>query len=184
MGRKLPRFLGENEPELLLEAATRPRDRLLVLTLLALGLRVSELTKLEVSDLDFQRKTLFVRSGKGDKDRCLPLPKILLGPLRGWVGKRQSGQVFPSPRGGRLTTRAVQLLLKRLAQKAKLPGWDRPRRVNPHKLRHSFATRTLEAGASIYDVKELLGHESIATTQVYLHSTAARLQEVVDRVYE
>ena len=185
MGRKLPHFLADDEPERLLEAATRQRDRLLVLTLLALGLRVSELCKLEVPDIDFRRRSVFIRAGKGDKDRYLPLPKILLGPLRGWVGKRQAGPVFPSSHGGKpLTSRAIQLLLRRLAKKAKLPGWDQPRRANPHKLRHAMATRTLEAGATIFDVKELLGHSSIATTQVYLSCTPQRLAEVVDRVYE
>lgn len=182
MGRRLPQFLLDTEPEQLLRATTRERDRLLLMVGLYAGLRVSELVKLAVEDLDFGRRLLMVREGKGKKDRSLPIPKKLLGPLRGWVGARQAGPVFESPRGGRLSTRAVQLLMKRLALRAKLPRAKVARAVTPHKLRHSYATRLLESGATIYEVKELLGHSSISTTETYLHSCNNRLAKAVDRL--
>lgn len=177
---KLPAFLHGDEPERLLAATTRERDRLLLMTGLYLGLRVSELVKLEVPHLDFRRRLLFVREGKGGKDRCLPIPKVILGPLRGWVGKRQAGPLFPSPRGGKLTTRAVQLLIKRVAAKAGLRAAKEYRRVTPHKLRHAFATRMLERGADIAAVQAALGHASITTTAVYLHCSPERLREAME----
>ena len=182
--KKLPFFLADDAPEQLLGATGTQRDRLLLLTMLCLGLRVSELCHVAVPDLDFRRRVLWVREGKGSKDRCLPIPKHLVGPLRGWIGGRRSGPVFESPRGGEVSVRAVQLLIKRVAVNAGLPEADVPRKITPHKLRHAFACRLLESGATIYDVKELMGHSSIATTEVYLHSTPQRLADVVDRVYQ
>jgi len=180
MPKRLPTFLADREPEALLRAASRERDRLLLMVGLYVGLRVAELCALRVEHLDFARRTLFVREGKGKKDRCLPIPRYLVGPLRGWVGARQEGFVFPSPRGGRLTTRAVQKLVKRLAMKADLRAADEPRRCTPHKLRHAFATRMLERGADIITVRDALGHASVATTQIYCHSTPERLRSAME----
>lgn len=181
MSRKLPVFLRDDEPERLLAATTRQRDRLMLMTALYVGLRVSELTGLQVPDLDFRRKTLMVRHGKGDKDRAMPIPAKLLGPLRGWVGTRQHGYVFPSPRGERrLSARAVQRLMKRLAVKAGLTDAAKPRRCTPHKLRHSFCTRLLAAGVPIHAARDLMGHNSIATTNVYVHCTGDELRQAIE----
>lgn len=182
MGRRLPVFLSEHEPEQLLRATDRERDRVLLLTILYCGLRVSEATKMEVTDVDFSRGTVLLRRAKGDKDRVVPIPKKLTGPLRGWIGSRIAGPVFPSRQGGHMTTRAVQLLFKRVAKKAGLRNADKPRKVTPHKLRHSYATRLLEAGATILEVSELLGHASIQTTQTYVHTTQTKLKSVVNRI--
>jgi integrase/recombinase XerD len=181
--RRLPRLIQGDEPERLLRAADNERDRLIGLTLLGAGLRVSELTKLEVPDLDFRRRTLFVKESKGRVDRLLPLPKFLAGPLRGWIGARKTGPVFPSPRGGHLTPRAVQKLIKRLAKKAGLPEWNRSRKYHPHALRHTFATRLLRAGADIMEIKDLMGHQSLASSVVYLSVDEDRLREAIDRPY-
>ncbi len=182
MPRRLPLFLKDSEPEQLIRAARRQRDRILLLTGLYCGLRVSELCRLDVADLDFGRRLLFVRQGKCKKDRLVPLPRKLVGPLRGWVGGRTSGPVFPSPRGGRLSIRAVQLLVKRLADEAGLPQARQARYATPHKLRHAYATRLLESGATVYEVRDLLGHSSIAVTEVYLHSDPTRLAKAVDKL--
>lgn len=184
MARKLPVFLLGDEPERLLRAARTERDRVLGLCLVSLGLRAGEVCRLRVEHLDFARRLLWVRRGKGDKDRCLPLPRVLLGPLRGWVGARREGCVFPSRQGGGpLTVRALEYLVKRLAARAALPDAGRARRYHPHALRHVFATRALEAGGSLYDVKELLGHSDIRVTEKYLFSTPGRLEGVVNAVY-
>lgn len=180
MGRKLPTFLAADEPEQLLQATRTQRDRVLLMTMLYQGLRVSELCKLRVEDVDFKRKFLWVRQGKGSKDRCLPLVKRFAPILRGWVGGRQEGWVFPSRKGGRLKPRGVQLLLKRIAEAAGLRNATAPRRVSPHKLRHAFATRMLERGAHIEAVRDALGHASIQTTAVYLHSTPEYLRESME----
>lgn len=183
MPRKLPNLLQDNDPERLLQATTCERDRLVLMLAQYLGLRVSEIVKLDVGDVDFRRKTVFVRQGKGKKDRVVPLMKKLVGPLRGWIGGRQGGPVFPSPRGGRLTTRALQYMVKRVAMAAGLPNATAPRVYHMHALRHVFATRTLRAGADITEVQALLGHSDLSTTAQYLHVDGDRLREAVDRVY-
>lgn len=182
MSRRLPLFLKDHEPEAIIRATRRERDRILLLTALYCGLRVSELSKLDVADLDFDRRLLFVRQGKGKKDRAVPIPQKLLGPLRGWVGGRAGGAVFLSRQGGRLKPRAIQLMFKRLAVAAGLPQAEKARYATPHKMRHAYATRLLEAGATIYEVSCLLGHSSISVTEVYLHSSAHRLAQAVDRL--
>lgn len=175
--KRLPTFLADNEPEALLRATTRQRDRLLLMVALYMGLRVSELCKLQVAHLDFAGGLLWVREGKGKKDRCLPIPKRLIGPLRGWVGPRTDGYVFPSRQGaGPMTTRAIQYLLKRLAAKAGLTKATEPRRISPHKLRHAFASRMLGRGADLITVRDALGHSSVATTQIYCHVDVNRVR--------
>ncbi len=180
MPKKLPRLLKADEPERLLRATTRQRDRLLLLTMLYTGLRVAEMCDLDARDLDFEGKTLWVRCGKGGKDRLVPLVKHLVGPLRGWLAGRTSGPVFPSREGGGpLTTRAVQYLFKRLAAKAKLPH---PENCHPHAFRHCFATRLLARGANLRVVQELLGHSNLATTELYTHVENEQLRSAVDRL--
>lgn len=178
-GKKLPVFLRGGEGEQLAGAARTEAHRLIVACGLYLGLRVSELCHLRVEDLDLSQATALVRQGKGNKDRCLPIPGRLLAPLHQWVGPRTSGWLFPSPRdpSRRLSPRAVQRLVGRLAGRA---GIARP--VTPHKLRHTYATRLLEAGATIREVQELLGHSSVATTEIYTHCTPDRLRSAVERL--
>jgi integrase/recombinase XerD len=175
--KPLPVFLGADEPEAILRATTTRRDRVLLMTALYMGLRVGELCSLQVPRLDFAGAQLWVREGKGQKDRCLPIPRKLLGPLRGWVGTRTEGYVFPSRQGGgRMTERAVQLLVKRLAVKAGLRAATEPRRCTPHKFRHAFASRMLDRGSDIVAVRDALGHASVATTQIYTHVSNERLR--------
>lgn len=181
--RKLPTIPPWKEVDALLRATGRERDRLVLMLAAFLGLRVSEIVKLEVEHLDFGRSVLWVRDSKGGADRAVPLPKFLRGPLRGWIGSRRSGPLFPSRKGGgHMTTRALQFLIKRIAQKANLPESGRPRKYHMHVLRHAAACRWLEGGATIYEVKELLGHSSVAVTERYLHTVPDRLAEVVDRL--
>lgn len=181
--RRLPTFFRQPEADALVAAAGRERDRLILLVGLLMGLRVSEITKLEIPDLDLQKGSAFLRAAKGDKDRYVPIPERLLEPLRAWVGAKPVGYVFPSPRGGkRLCDRAVQRMLKRVATKANIPGVEVPRKITPHKLRHTFATTLLQKGATIREVQELLGHSSVATTEVYTHVAVERLKTVVDRL--
>jgi integrase/recombinase XerD len=175
--------LADNEPEKLMRATKRERDRALLLVALYCGLRCSELTKLQVVDLDFDRLLLFVREGKGRKDRTVPLPKKIVSFLRGWIGARTQGLVFPSREGGGpLTNRAIQLLFKKLAVAAGLPGALEARRVTPHKFRHAYASRLLDSGAAIHEVRDLLGHASLAVTNLYSHATAYRLAQAVERL--
>lgn len=180
MARKLPQFLPDDVPEKLLAATKTERDRLLLMAMLYFGLRVSEVCKLQVAHLDFTRRLLFVREGKGSKDRVLPLPRRLIGPFRGWLAGRKSGYVFPSPYGGRLSNRAVQHLIKRVAADAGFQDADQPRRYHPHALRHVFASRLLERSGNIIAVRDALGHASVATTQIYTHANPDHLRESME----
>lgn len=182
--RPLPKTLPHHETTALLAAARRQRDRLILLCLLGLGLRVSELTGLEVTDIDLAVGTCLIREGKGGKDRLLPIHARLCDELRSWIANRTAGYLFPGRRGKRLSSRAVQLLMRRLAVRAGIVGAETARRVNPHRCRHSFATRLLDAGANLLEVRDLLGHASINTTQIYTHTTAQRLKSAVDRLAE
>jgi integrase/recombinase XerD len=182
--RRLPRSLPARELAALVAAAPAGRDRLLLEVGIGMGLRVSEITKLDAADLDLAAGVALVREGKGGKDRAVPVPDWLALKLAAWLGDRQlrPGYVFPSPRGGRLSSRTVQRVIKRAAVRASLPGAEDVRRYTPHKLRHSFATAALRAGADIIEVRDLLGHSSVSTTQVYLSSDASRLRDAVNRI--
>lgn len=180
--RRLPRSFPDPDLRALLTAATNPRDRLLLELGVFTGLRVGEMVMLEISDIDWHRRQLLVRRGKGDKDRVLPIPHKVIDRLKTWLGNRRTGYVFPSPRGkSHLTTRAIQKLIKRIAAAAGLAEPKKPRRITPHRLRHTFATRCLRRGADIIEVRDLLGHTSVSTTQVYLSADPTRLHKAVER---
>ncbi len=183
--RKLPHFLTEADLIRLLEApsAEQPlglRDRAILEVLYSAGLRVSELTGLNVEDLDLDSGLATIR-GKGKRERLALLGRPALKAVRRWLQARASlvsvgGQtqpaVFLNKNGTRLSCRGVgRLVQKRLAQAGLDP------RTSPHTLRHSFATHLLDRGADIRSVQELLGHQSLSTTQIYTHVTTSRLQE-------
>jgi integrase len=179
-GRKLPTIPPWEDILRLLRATTTERDRLILMVGAFCGCRVSEIVHLQVSQLDFSRKMIFLKECKGKKDRVVPMPKVLIGPLRAWVAGRK-GPVFLSRKGGALSTRGVQLLVKRVAVKAGFANAGEPRAWVPHLLRHSAASRWLDCGASIVEVRDLLGHSSIAVTDRYAHANPRRLTEVVNR---
>lgn len=177
--RRLPKFLHGDEPDRLLASAACERDRVIMLLLRYLGLRVSEACHLRIEDIDRDEGSLMVQHGKGDKDRQLPIPRKLAGPLYAWIGAREAGWLFPSPYkpGKPLTRRAVGYQVVKSAQRAEIR-----RTVSPHKLRHTFATNALDAGATLREVQELLGHSSVATTEIYTWVQTDRLRGAVDRV--
>ncbi len=177
--RRLPRFLSPAEAEQLVAAVQSPLERTLILCALYLGLRVSELVCLRVADVDLEQGVVAVVGGKGDRDRNLPLAAKLKEPLGWWLCGRRAGWVFPSPRfkDRHLSARWVQLRIKEAAQRAGLA-----KRVTPHVLRHSFATNLLHKGADLREVQELLGHSSVAVTEIYTHVLPDRLRGAVDRL--
>jgi integrase/recombinase XerC len=182
--KKLPHFLSLEDMARLLAAppAEEPlgkRDRALLETLYSACLRVSELTGLNLDDLDLESGLATVR-GKGKRERL-----ALLGPpateaiqvwlsARGALGPKALAQpaLFLNKNGSRLSTRSVARLLEKYLVQA---GLDPT--ASPHTLRHSFATHMLDAGADIRSVQELLGHKSLGTTQIYTHVTTQRLRE-------
>ena len=146
------------------------------------GLRVSELVGLSYGDVDLAEGAARV-TGKGRKQRVCPLGRVACAVL---VKFRDEFAPSTGPRdpvlcnaaGGRMTVRAVQLMLKRHLALAGLPP-----DLTPHKLRHSFATHLLNAGADLRIVQELLGHAQLVTTQVYTHVGIARLKDVYDKAH-
>jgi len=143
-------------------------------------LRVSELTDLRSSQINWEEGWVRV-VGKGSKERLVPAGKTALEWLKRyihearppWAAKKPGEYVFLSRRGGPLTRVMVWMIIRRYSRKA---GITRP--VGPHTLRHSFATHLLEGGAGLRDVQEMLGHASLATTQIYTHVDRRRLAEV------
>lgn len=192
--KRLPQFLTEEQmkrlllgPQRLIENETeRPeiawRDRLAMELLYGGGLRVSEVVGLNYGSVDMTSGVARV-VGKGRKERLCPLGKVALAVLtkvRNEFAKRvgPDDPVLANPDGTRMTVRAVQLMLKRYLALAELPL-----ELTPHKLRHSYATHLLNAGADLRLVQELLGHALLTTTQVYTHVSVARLREIYAKAH-
>jgi integrase/recombinase XerC len=189
MEKALPKFLTESQmlkllggPQKLLEneaidAFTAARDRLVLELLYGGGLRVSELVALNYGAIDFGTGSARVL-GKGRKERICPLGNVAMAALKGFRDHQakftgRDDPVLVTPRHRRLTVGAVQLLVKRYLALA-----DLPMDITPHKLRHSYATHLLNGGADLRSVQELLGHASLTTTQIYTHTSVARLKEI------
>ena len=163
---RLPEILSVSEVERLLGAVSRPKHRAMLMVAYGAGLRVSELCALIPTDIDSQRMLIRVRAGKGDKDRYVMLSPRLLATLRAYWRLRppRGPYLFPSPRPGKALSRmAVFHVVRRAARRAGLR-----KRVNPHMLRHCFATHLLEAGTDIRVIQVLLGHRSLRTTARYV----------------
>ena len=169
--QKLPDLLSREEVWRLLNACTHPRDRLLLATTYAAGLRVSELVALKVVDLDADRMTIHINHGKGGKDRYVPLARRLLQDWRAyWRIRPPHGWLFPNRQG----TRPIDITVaQKLYTMAKLRAGI-AKQGGIHALRHAFATHLLEAGRNLPTVQELLGHRHLSTTARYLHLTPGR----------
>lgn len=186
--RSLPKPLSRDQAERLLAqpAGDRPlalRDRAMLELLYGSGLRISELTALDVDDVDPVEQLLHV-TGKGDKQRIVPFHRAAADVLDAWLVRGrpslqpQSPSLFTNSRGGRLTRQGAWKIVKRHADRAGLAD-----DVSPHTLRHSFATHLLDGGADVRTVQELLGHASVTTTQVYTLVSRRHLREVYERAH-
>ena len=183
--RSLPKTLTEADVERLLDSADADtplslRDRAMLETLYATGLRVSELVGLKLTALNINDGVLRV-TGKGNKDRLVPLGEEAVEWLRRYLAdarpslleKNLSDAVFVTARGDGMTRQAFWYLIKRRARSA---GIERP--LSPHTLRHAFATHLLNHGADLRVVQMLLGHSDISTTQIYTHVARERLKQL------
>jgi len=164
------------------------RDRAIMEIFYSCGLRLSELAGLDVIDLDFNQKLVKVR-GKGRKERIVPVGTPALEAVRdyltktGEMRKETATDVFKKPlflnaRGGRITTRNIARIVDAATVKSGIG-----RKISPHALRHSFATHLLNAGADLRSIQELLGHESLSTTQKYTAININRMMEVYDKAH-
>jgi integrase/recombinase XerD len=163
--RKLPLILSRDEVKALLEAPRNLRHRTLLAIMYASGLRVSEVARLRVTDIDSARNVLWVRRGKGRKDRQALLPAKLRELLRCyWRSQRPSDWLFPGADPSQpISSKAIFLACREAAYRAGIA-----KTVHPHSLRHAFATHLLEAGVDLRTIQILLGHANLATTARYL----------------
>ncbi|WKT60779.1 tyrosine recombinase XerC [Microbulbifer thermotolerans] len=182
--KKLPKLLDADAASEFVEfpddSPLGLRDRAMLELFYSSGLRLSELTALNWSDLDLHSGEVRV-IGKGNKVRLLPVGRHALAALKAWrraAPGGKDGAIFTSMKGQRLGNRAVQ---KRLAHWARTGGSEQ--RVHPHMLRHSFASHLLESSGDLRAVQELLGHADISTTQIYTHLDFQHLSRVYDRAH-
>jgi site-specific recombinase XerD len=170
--QSLPTVLDIEEVRALFAAAQPGRDRVLLQTAYACGLRIRELVHLQATDIDSARMVVVVRQGKGRKDRQVPLSSRLLEELRRqWWSHRSRPWLFPGQTTARpLDPSGVQRLFQIALRRAGIA-----KRATPHTLRHSFATHLLEAGVDLATVQQLLGHSLITTTAHYLHVSRQHL---------
>ena len=170
---KLPIILSREEVKALWDAPKNLGHRTILSTMYAAGPRISEVTHIRISDIDSSRKVIWIRGGKGRKDRQTLLPPKLLELLRCyWRCKRSPDWLFPGEKAGRpITCNAICLACKKAAQAAGIS-----KAIHPHSLRHAFATHLLEAGVNLRNIQILLGHAKLETTARYLHvaDTAVR----------
>jgi len=185
--KRLPRFLDEGEVGKLMDAPNEDdafprRDKALLETLYSTGLRVSELVGLDTDNVDLGSGMIRAR-GKGMKERLVPVGSVAITAVAEYVGEERpkllrplAGEsvkaLFLNRDGTRLSARSVRRVLGRYTRRTGLPS-----RTSPHTLRHTFATHLLDRGADLRSVQELLGHESLATTQIYTHVTTERMRE-------
>ena len=155
------------------------RDAAILELFYSCGLRISELIALDVKDVDFIGESVKVR-GKGSKERIVPVGGPALNAIQRYRQEAAvtSGALFLSKRRSRITQQAVDLLLRKYLKHSSIPFT-----ISPHKLRHSFATHLLDAGADLRSVQSMLGHASLSTTQIYTHVTRERLKDAYDKAH-
>ncbi len=187
LGMKLPDVLSEMEMKTLIQSVdlSEPmgeRNKAILETLYACGLRVSELTNLQLSDLHFNQEIILV-TGKGNKQRIIPIGESARKQLLTYIHKvrvcispRKEAEniVFLNQRGGKMSRQMVFLIVKKQTKKAEIN-----KNVSPHTFRHSFATHLIRNGADLRAVQELLGHVSINTTEIYTHLNDADLRDTI-----
>jgi integrase/recombinase XerD len=187
IGKHLPEVLTVEEidamiAEIDLSTPEGVRNRAIIETIYGCGLRVSELVNLEISKVYFNEQYLIVE-GKGSKQRLVPMSEVAIERIKEYMAEVRSkievkpGEdniLFLNRRGSRLTRQMIFTIIRRLAAAA-----DIKKTISPHTLRHSFATHLLEGGANLRAIQQMLGHESIATTEIYLHLDTGMLRSQI-----
>ncbi|MBI5573755.1 MAG: tyrosine recombinase XerC [Elusimicrobia bacterium] len=182
--KHLPNFLTVGEINLILSSPNISkisglRDRAILELLYSSGLRISELTTLSKTDVDYFSGTVKVM-GKGGKQRLVPVGDIALNTIRKYLKMRNdiSSVLFAGNKLQKLSARCIQKMLKIYLKKAGIT-----KKITPHSLRHTFATHLLDNGCDIRSVQEMLGHKNLATTQIYTHITSQTMKKIYDKVH-
>ena len=170
--KKIPIVLTKQEITSLIDSTETKKSKLIIQLLYSSGIRVSELINLKKQDLDFNENAGWVRSGKGKKDRMFILSKTLSKKLQKFIEKNPEWKYLFSKEKP-LTARNIQKIVQKAAKKSGMR-----KEVHPHTLRHSFATHLLDQGVDLRKIQFLLGHSSIATTQIYTHISQEQVKSI------
>lgn len=160
----LPQILSVQEVDRIMRCVTNLKHRAILQIMYSCALRVSEPTRIDVSHIDFDRETLFVKDGKGSKDRIVPVPGETLDLMFTYINTYRPKRRLFEGQGGDYTTRSIQQMFHKAVRQAGIY-----KTVSSHSLRHSRATHLCDAGVDIYKLKDFLGHNNIKTTELYLH---------------
>ena len=178
---KIPVVLSEEEVAAVIKAVNNLKHKVILMTIYSAGLRLSECLALTVADMDFDRKQIRIRQGKGKKDRQTVLSRTLLSEMKDYLIKFcPKIFLFEGQKGGRYSASSVQAIMKRAVKKSGIK-----KHATVHTLRHSFATHLLENGTDIRFIQELLGHKRLETTQIYTHISKIafdRIKSPLDRL--
>lgn len=173
--KKLPIVLSKQEVRMMIDVINNPKHKCILSLLYGSGLRISEVVKIKIQDIDCQRKMLRIRQSKGQKDRDTILPEKLIDTLNGQKNiKGSNDYLFTSwDNKSPISVMSVNKVVKQAAEKAGIE-----KNISAHSLRHSFATHLLEDGVSIRYIQELLGHKRLETTQIYTKVTNSNIQKI------
>lgn len=180
--RKMPNYLTEREASRLIESSRVNLRAHLVVSLLAhTGMRVGELCSLRISDIDLDENVITIHSGKGDRDRIVIIPDYCRVLVKEYLPVRykltdENDYLLVSRKGTRFDSSTIQRMVRELAREAGIT-----KKVTPHVLRHTFATAILRNGGDIRFIQQLLGHSSVATTQIYTHVDDSALREMYEK---
>ncbi len=169
---KLPVVLSRDEVKRMIYSTQNIKHRLVLMFLYYAGMRLNEVRNIRWEDVDFEREIIHIKVTMGDKERVVFLHPNLKNTLEIY-GKNNRGYIFISQRGGKYSSKSIQLIVKNAAYRAKIN-----KNVTPHTLRHSFATHLLEGGADIRYIQQLLGHKHLKTTQIYTHIANKDIKEL------
>jgi len=174
--KKLPIVLSKQEIVRMIEVVDNLKHKLMVQILYCSGMRVSELRNLRISHVDFNRKIILVKQGKGAKDRNTIVSQIVLDNILKYINEyRPIDYLFEGRSNNKISQRAIQRIVSNASELAKIK-----KNVSPHTLRHTFATHLLENGVNLRYIQSLLGHARLETTQIYTCVASNRLAEIED----
>jgi integrase/recombinase XerD len=174
---RLPEFLTQSEVQQIFNAIQNPKHLLMIKVMYSSGIRVSELTNLKVKNLQLDQSYLWVRQGKGRKDRATIISKSLIEPIKQLIQKQQlkpENYLFsPYSKINSYNTNTIRAIIKKAQKSTKIH-----KNIHPHSFRHSFATHLIEQGSSVTEVQPLLGHTRIQTTMIYTHLARPKLLHI------
>ena len=171
--KKIPEILTLEEIKKMIEVTNNIKHRLILKLLYGCGLRVSEIVDLKKRDINFNERLIHIKLSKGRKDRFVRIPESVFNELKNYIELVSEETLFPSNRGGKLTTATIQAIVEKNSKKAGIK-----KEVYPHLLRHSFATHLLEQGTDLRIIQKLLGHSDIKTTQIYTQISQASIKNI------